>query len=220
MGELGRPDPEVHEIPQEEISDAEVQNNQILLLLSALLEKTQVVNAMNLSFFGFTAEGCKYLSAALKRNSSLEVLQISVNRIYDKGVQELAPLLECNSTLKELYLQACAITDAGLKFLFESLTNNNTLEVLDISANPGITTQGVSVMRDFLCHSDNTALSKIYVSNGILTSLIPASDIIDKVRTERNLHIVHFIGKSLYKYLYLCMACSLHNIHLATMHLL
>ena len=169
--------------------------NMIVLHVSNLIKETHAVTVLNLSWLGFTADGCKHLSEAMIENTSVEILYLSVNLIQDEGIETLAPFLEHNTTLKDLYLQGCAITGIGIKYLVKSLKKNTTLQVLDIESNPWLKNQGFPEFFHFLSYCETTALSKIIISPAYLPSLFPAIALLDQIREDAKLHDILWAGE-------------------------
>jgi Ran GTPase-activating protein (RanGAP) involved in mRNA processing and transport len=72
-----------------------------------------VLQQLDLSDNGITAEGGCALAEMLRTNTSIHELILSFNSIGDAGAASIANILEVNTTLKCLFLSRCNMTNKG-----------------------------------------------------------------------------------------------------------
>jgi Ran GTPase-activating protein (RanGAP) involved in mRNA processing and transport len=118
-------------------------------VIAQALPQSSSLTQLDLSSNLFGAQGAAALAAALPR-SRLRHLTLSKNGIGEEGGEVLGTSLGQCSNLQSLSLSECALGTRTAVAISNSLLLSTTLQRLDLSGNPGICVNGVSLLSSSL----------------------------------------------------------------------
>jgi prefoldin subunit 5 len=94
-----------------------------------------VLESVDVTCCGITAEVAPQLAELLELNTGLKVLKLGQNRLGDRGVEQLKDALALNQTLRVLDVSQCMIGFSGARALLTAVQMNRTLIGLDLQFN-------------------------------------------------------------------------------------
>ena len=122
-------------------------------------------------------QGAFYLGQS--KFSNLEILILNFNEIGDEGMQYLSkgPFLG----LKYLYLFHNNISNIGVGYIFDSIFID-TLLLLDLSDNPNINIDGISIIKSRIEGNNNVLKELLCLNLSATTINESALEILDKIK--------------------------------------